>query len=150
MNYLILKNRILNSKLMMDSFWSLFGNVIGKSLALAAGIIVARYLGKDIYGEYGIIINNSSNIIEFGSQVVSACIIVLIKKMNQPLLAFSMTHPKYKNRGMATFLLKKGINNLYAQGYPELYLFVTEGIRDCVWWCFKDQFRNMPWRGFCS
>ena len=67
MNYLILKNRILNSKLMMDSFWSLFGNVIGKSLALAAGIIVARYLGKDIYGEYGIIKNTIMSIAIFST-----------------------------------------------------------------------------------
>jgi O-antigen/teichoic acid export membrane protein len=35
----------------------LTGNVIGKGLALVAGIVVARFLGKDVYGEYGIIRN---------------------------------------------------------------------------------------------
>lgn len=42
---------------MKDSFWSLAGNFIGRGLALFAGILVARFLGKDIYGEYGMIRN---------------------------------------------------------------------------------------------
>jgi O-antigen/teichoic acid export membrane protein len=50
-----IKNRVVNSKLTVDSFWALFGNVIAKGLALISGILVARFLGKDIYGEYGII-----------------------------------------------------------------------------------------------
>ena len=56
-NILELKTRALNSRLVTDSFWALFGNVIGKFLTLAAGIIIAKLLGKDIYGEYGIIRN---------------------------------------------------------------------------------------------
>jgi O-antigen/teichoic acid export membrane protein len=47
--------KLLGSRLVMDSFWSLFGNVMSKGLALAAGIVVARLLGKDIFGSYGII-----------------------------------------------------------------------------------------------
>lgn len=42
-------------KLINDSFWSLFGNVINKGFAIVAGIIIARVLGKDIFGEYSII-----------------------------------------------------------------------------------------------
>lgn len=42
-------------KLINDSFWSLFGNVINKGFAIVAGIIIARILGKDIFGEYSII-----------------------------------------------------------------------------------------------
>lgn len=38
-----------------DSFWALFGSVLGKGLSLLAGIIVARFLGHEIYGEYGLI-----------------------------------------------------------------------------------------------
>lgn len=52
-----LKYRLLGSKLINDSFWSLLGNIISKGLALVSGIVVARLLGKDIYGEYGIIRN---------------------------------------------------------------------------------------------
>ena len=51
------KNRLLNSKLINDSFWSIVGNLVGRGLGLVAGIYVARQLGKDIYGEYSAIKN---------------------------------------------------------------------------------------------
>ncbi len=57
MNITTLKYRIRNNQLIKDSFWSLLGNVMAKGLALVTGILVARFLGKDIYGEYGIIKN---------------------------------------------------------------------------------------------
>ncbi|MFK2819099.1 oligosaccharide flippase family protein [Flavobacteriaceae sp. LMIT009] len=44
-----------STKLLNDSFWSLFGNVMNKGFAVVAGIIVARVLGKEIFGEYSII-----------------------------------------------------------------------------------------------
>lgn len=43
------------SKLFKDSFWAVFGNGLGNALLLVAGIIIARILGKDIYGEYGVV-----------------------------------------------------------------------------------------------
>src|SRR5690554_2454665 len=52
-----IKNKLIKNQLINDSFWSLLGNIIGKGLALVAGVFVARFLGKDIYGEYGIIKN---------------------------------------------------------------------------------------------
>jgi 3-oxoadipate enol-lactonase len=45
----------------------------------------------------------------------------------QPLLAYVMTHPTARNRGMARFLIQKSINALLAQGHQELSLFVTKG-----------------------
>lgn len=66
-NIIELKNRALNSQLVNDSFWALFGNVVAKGLALSAGIIVARFLGKDIYGEYGIILNALMSIAIFST-----------------------------------------------------------------------------------
>lgn len=48
---------LIKSQLIKDSLWSLIGNLFGKGLALLAGILVARILGKDVYGEYGIIRN---------------------------------------------------------------------------------------------
>lgn len=47
--------RIRQSPLFKDSMWSLIGSTVGRGLSLIAGILVARFLGKDIYGEYGII-----------------------------------------------------------------------------------------------
>ena len=50
-----LKVTLLNSKLFKDSFWAVFGNGIGNALMLLAGILIARFLGKDLYGEYGVV-----------------------------------------------------------------------------------------------
>jgi O-antigen/teichoic acid export membrane protein len=48
-------NSLKKSKLLIDSFWSVLGNVIGYSLLFIAGVIVARILGKNLYGEYGML-----------------------------------------------------------------------------------------------
>ncbi len=56
-NILNLKKRAFKSRLINDSFWVLFGNSFGKGLALVTGIVVARLLGKEIFGEYGMIRN---------------------------------------------------------------------------------------------
>ncbi len=47
-----------SSKLFSDSFWAVFGNGFGQFLLLAAGVAIARLLGKDLYGEYGIVKTN--------------------------------------------------------------------------------------------
>ncbi len=51
---LMIKRFKLN-KFAKDSFWSVFGNGLGNALMLLAGIIIARMLGKDLYGEYGMV-----------------------------------------------------------------------------------------------
>ena len=48
---------VRHSPLIIDSIWALIGNAIGKLCALIAGIFVARFLGRDIYGEYSVIRN---------------------------------------------------------------------------------------------
>lgn len=48
-------NKLKNSSFFKDSFWAVFGNGMGYALLLLAGIIVARFLGKDLYGEYGFV-----------------------------------------------------------------------------------------------
>ena len=56
MSYLYkLKDRLKKSELINDSFWAIFGNIIGKGLSLASAIIIARILGKEVYGELGMI-----------------------------------------------------------------------------------------------
>ena len=42
-------------RLVRGSFWSIFGAVISRGLMLVASILVARILGKEVFGEYGII-----------------------------------------------------------------------------------------------
>ncbi len=46
--------RLRSSNLFKDSFWAVFGNGLGNVILLLAGIIIARLLGKDVYGAYGI------------------------------------------------------------------------------------------------
>ena len=53
MTSLLLKIR--ESRLARDSFWSVFGNGLGNVLLLLAGILIARLLQKDLYGEYGMV-----------------------------------------------------------------------------------------------
>lgn len=50
-----IKSRLLKSSIAKDSFWALVGSVLGKGLSLVAGIVVARYLGKEVYGEFGMV-----------------------------------------------------------------------------------------------
>lgn len=38
-------------------FWSLFGSVLSKALVFLSWILVARILGRESYGEYGLIRN---------------------------------------------------------------------------------------------
>lgn len=55
--YSKIKTRINENELLKDSFWALLGNVFGKGLSFAAGIFIARLLGKNVFGEYGILRN---------------------------------------------------------------------------------------------
>ncbi|MBR6227274.1 MAG: oligosaccharide flippase family protein [Bacteroidales bacterium] len=61
------KQKLKNSPLFKDSFWALLGSVLGKGLSLLAGIIVARFLGKELYGQYGLIKTALFNIAVFST-----------------------------------------------------------------------------------
>lgn len=50
-----ISNRLRKNPLFKDSFWAVSGNGIGNFLMLLSGILIARFLGKDLYGEYGIV-----------------------------------------------------------------------------------------------
>lgn len=43
------------SRLVLGVFWSTVGAVVSRSLALVAGIVIARLIGKAAFGEYGVI-----------------------------------------------------------------------------------------------
>lgn len=62
-----LVDRLKGSRLFKDSFWALVGSAAGKGLSLIAGIAVARFLGSEIYGEYGTIKNTLMMIAIFSS-----------------------------------------------------------------------------------
>lgn len=48
-------SKLRNNSLFRDSFWAVCGNGMGNGLLLIAGIVIARLLGKDMYGEYGVV-----------------------------------------------------------------------------------------------
>lgn len=50
-----IKQRFLSNQLLKDSFWAVWGNSLGYAFFLLSGIIIARFLGKDLYGEYGLV-----------------------------------------------------------------------------------------------
>lgn len=60
-------SRLKQSRLFADSFWALVGSAAGKGLSLIAGIAVARFLGSELYGEYGTIKNTLLMIAIFSS-----------------------------------------------------------------------------------
>lgn len=82
-------------------------------------------------GKYGPVLTTCSFLIEEQGYVLAASVLTDWTDertgRKQPLLSFLMTHPDTKGKGMATFLLKKSINALLAQGEKELVLFVTVG-----------------------
>lgn len=46
-----------DNTLLRDSLWAYIGSCAGKLMALLAGILIARFLGKELYGEYGTVKN---------------------------------------------------------------------------------------------
>lgn len=48
-------NNDLNKKIINSGFWVLLGNVLSKFILLVATILMSKYLGKEEYGQFGII-----------------------------------------------------------------------------------------------
>lgn len=53
--FLNLRSSELKSRLMSGVFWSAFGGIFSRALMLFAFIVVARILGQETYGEFGIV-----------------------------------------------------------------------------------------------
>lgn len=47
--------KIRRSDIAKDSSWAVIGSAMGKALSMVAGIVIARILGAETYGEYGMI-----------------------------------------------------------------------------------------------
>ncbi len=55
MSLSVIVEKIRNNAIAKDSSWAIVGSAIGKALTMVAGIVIARLLGAEIYGEYGMI-----------------------------------------------------------------------------------------------
>lgn len=62
-----IKEKFLKSSFLKDSAWAVIGNGLGSFLMLLAGIIIARLLGKEIYGEYGMVKVTMFNVAAFST-----------------------------------------------------------------------------------
>ena len=78
-------------------------------------------------GQYGEIIPSASLIAMDGDRTASAVLFVWFEKEKMPLMAYAMTHADYKGRGIATKLIKAGLNGLIEAGYSECCLVVSDG-----------------------
>ena len=61
-----IKKSDIGTRMARGVFWTLLGTVIGKFFVLIAGIIVANILGKDQYGELGLVRSTISMFVIFG------------------------------------------------------------------------------------
>ena len=78
-----------------------------------------------IQGKYGEFITEASNVVTIDGAAVSACLMTMWQ--GKPLIAFSMTDPKFQRRGLSRFLIELGIQALHRRGEKVLYLVVTDG-----------------------
>ena len=62
-----MSSRLKQSALFHDSFWAVFGNGLGYAMLLLAGVLIARLLGRDLYGEYGVAKTNMLYIAGFAT-----------------------------------------------------------------------------------
>lgn len=76
-------------------------------------------------GKYGPFLKNCSLMIIHEGQIISAALFTLPEKEAKPLLAFTMTHPEYKNLGYCQALLKICSSRLKRAGYDECFLSVN-------------------------
>lgn len=106
------------AKLMLDAYWGTIDDE-GETLEDALETMQDTFAGRS-----GALLESCSFVIEEWGEPLACTIVIWWNE--RPLLAFVMTHPTAKNRGMGRFLLQKSINALLAEGYRELSLFVTK------------------------
>ena len=76
-------------------------------------------------GDYGEFLPECSEILDRHGKIVAATLLTMWE--GAPLVAFSMTSPAWKRRGLARAGLQRGMNRLLQRGDRELRLFVTRG-----------------------
>lgn len=86
----------------------------------------ARSVVEGIFtGEHGTLLAECSAVLERDDALAVGCIVTLWK--DAPLLAFSMTDPRWKRQGLSRAAIKHCINALLDAGHRNLRLVVTRG-----------------------
>lgn len=76
-------------------------------------------------GKYGPYISEASFVAIVDSEAASACLVTRWKE--KPLIAFTMTSPKFQRQGLSRALIEQSVSSLATLGEPVLYLVVTDG-----------------------
>jgi hypothetical protein len=76
-------------------------------------------------GRYGRFLPECSYLGLEGDRIVSAVLMTFYEKDQMPLVAYTMTHPIYKNRGWCKTLLRLGCGKLHELGYKKCFLSVN-------------------------
>jgi len=84
-------------------------------------------IDKVFAGENGTFLPDCSFVIQEGEFLASASLITWWEPHNAPLVAFTMTRPDARGRGLARSLLKESMNALLDRGDDRLTLIVTDG-----------------------
>lgn len=78
-----------------------------------------------INGKYGEFVPDASHMIVTDGVAAAACLVTMWQ--GKPLIAFSMTSPKYQQQGLSRLLIEKAISALHQNDEGTLYLVVTDG-----------------------
>lgn len=114
--------KIKESQLLIDSLWSILGNLLGKGLAFIAGIVIARFLGSSEFGEYGVIKNTIVSIgmfSTFGLGYTTTKFVAELKVIN----------PK----GVKSFVHKANVITVIFSGLTAILLFSFSNYIALVW-----------------
>jgi GNAT superfamily N-acetyltransferase len=74
-------------------------------------------------GQYGPFLWSASRVLEYEAMIASAALLTLYE--GKPFVAFSMTRPEFKRRGLARACLQSAVNQLLLEGHQELRLAAT-------------------------
>ena len=75
-------------------------------------------------GDFGVFVDDASMVVERDGQLVCAALVTVWN--GKPLLAFAVTAPEWKGRGLSRQCVAAAMQALAAAGQRELHLFVTE------------------------
>ena len=85
--------------------------------------VISTFSGK--YGE--LILESSYVAVSSENELISAALFVLNAATGYPLLAFTMTDPRFQGQGLCKLLVQKGLGILANRGQTICELVVTEG-----------------------
>ena len=84
-------------------------------------------------GVYGAVLWSCSFVVEDQAQLAAACVVTRYANARDPLIAFTMTHPEHRRRGLASNLLRRSIHALHHHdGCMRVFLHVTAANTDAL------------------